>query len=39
MLHSRTILVMEKHKNLNIVTFIKQSLEENKEINLVDDQI
>ena len=35
----RTILVYGKHKNLNIVTFIKQSLEENKEVKLVDDQI
>ena len=35
----RTILVYGKHKNLNIVTFVKQSLEENKEVKLVDDQI
>ena len=35
----RTILVYGSHKNLNIVTFIKKSLEENKRINLVSDQV
>ena len=35
----RTILVYGSHKNLNIVTFVKKSLEENKRINLVSDQV
>ena len=35
----RTILVYGVHKNANIVTFVKNSLEENKTVNLVSDQI
>jgi dTDP-4-dehydrorhamnose reductase len=35
----RTILVYGLHEKLNIVTFIKKSLEEGNAINLVDDQI
>jgi len=35
----RTILVYGSHENLNIVTFVKKSLEENKRINLVSDQV
>jgi len=35
----RTILVYGIHKKLNIVTFIKKSLEEGNNVNLVDDQI
>ena len=35
----RTILVYGNHKNPNIVTFIKNSLEDGKEVQLVEDQI
>ena len=35
----RTILVYGIHKNANIVTFVKNSLEANKTVNLVSDQV
>ena len=35
----RTILVYGSHKNANIVTFVKNSLEKNKTVNLVSDQV
>ena len=35
----RTILVYGVHKNANIVTFVKNSLEANKTVNLVSDQV
>mgnify|MGYP000860373757 CR=1 FL=1 len=35
----RTILVYGKHKNHNIVTFVKENLEKGQNVNLVDDQV
>ena len=35
----RTILVYGIHEKANIVTFVKNSLEENKTVNLVSDQV